>query len=229
VIEAGATRRVHVVEKPGDVETFARRNERVRIARIHEDAKLPMAERLDQGIRLSKFATEFAEAGRRAREMTGPNPVLRRLAEAGVSHIIIGGFAVAFHGVVRATQAVDICPAPDRPNLERLATALRSVHAKQANAGDCGPSEFDPTNPDDLAQGGNFQLETDLGRLDIMQWLSGIDADHAFDVLERAALAVDWHDLTLRVCSLEHLRAMKRAAGRPRDLQDLADLEVANS
>jgi hypothetical protein len=51
-----------------DVEGFARRNEEVRIARIREDAKLPMAERLDQGIRLSKFATELAIAGRRARE-----------------------------------------------------------------------------------------------------------------------------------------------------------------
>ena len=51
-----------------DVEADANENERVRIARIKEDAKLRMAERLDQGIRLSKFATEFAEAGRRARE-----------------------------------------------------------------------------------------------------------------------------------------------------------------
>jgi hypothetical protein len=54
--------------KRGDVGADARENERVRVVRIREDAKLPMAERLDQGIRLSKFATEFAEAGRRARE-----------------------------------------------------------------------------------------------------------------------------------------------------------------
>jgi len=56
------------VNKPGDIEALARENERVRILRIREDAQLPMAERLDQGIRLSKFATEFAEAGRQARE-----------------------------------------------------------------------------------------------------------------------------------------------------------------
>lgn len=54
--------------KPGDIEADAGENERVRIARIKEDAKLPMAERLDQGIRLSKFATELADAGRQARE-----------------------------------------------------------------------------------------------------------------------------------------------------------------
>ena len=51
-----------------DLEADARENERVRIARIKEDAKLTIAERLDQGILLSRFATEFAEAGRRARE-----------------------------------------------------------------------------------------------------------------------------------------------------------------
>jgi hypothetical protein len=56
------------VTRSHDVEADARENERVRIARIKDDAKLPMAERLDQGIRLSKFATAFAEAGRRARE-----------------------------------------------------------------------------------------------------------------------------------------------------------------
>jgi hypothetical protein len=54
--------------QPGDIERDARENERVRVARIREDAKLPMAERLDRGIRLIKFATEFADAGQRARE-----------------------------------------------------------------------------------------------------------------------------------------------------------------
>ncbi len=54
--------------KPRDIKADARENERVRVARIQEDARLPMAERLDEGIRLSRFATEFAAAGRRARE-----------------------------------------------------------------------------------------------------------------------------------------------------------------
>ncbi len=57
-----------VVDKPGDIDGFARSNEAVRIARIREDAKLPMAERLDQTLRLSKFLGELAEAGGAARE-----------------------------------------------------------------------------------------------------------------------------------------------------------------
>ena len=64
----GTRRTVAPMAKPGEIEKDARENERVRIARIRENAKLPMAERLDQGIRLSKFATELAEAARSARE-----------------------------------------------------------------------------------------------------------------------------------------------------------------
>ncbi len=56
------------MERPGDVEAFARNNERVRIARIRADAKLPIAERLDQTLRLSKFSGEMAQAGGTARE-----------------------------------------------------------------------------------------------------------------------------------------------------------------
>jgi hypothetical protein len=156
--------------------------------------------------------------------------LLRRLTAAGVRYIIVGGFAVIAHGVIRATKDLDICPAPDRPNLERLAEVLAGLHAKHANAGDFDPSELphDPANPDDLAQGGNFQLETDLGNLDVMQWISGIDAELAYHVLQTEAIKLDWHALTIDVASLEHVKAMKRTAGRPQDLKDLADLKLAN-
>jgi hypothetical protein len=162
--------------------------------------------------------------------MLDADALLRRLTSAGVEYIIVGGFAVVAHGVVRATKDLDICPAPDRANLVRLATTLTSLHATQAEVGDFEPPElpYDPTDPNDLAQGGNFRLETDLGALDVMQWISGLDADRAFEVLETEAISVDWHGLTVRVCSLPHLLAMKRSAGRPQDLKDLADLEIAN-
>jgi hypothetical protein len=54
--------------KPRDVEADAQENERVRIARIRDDAKLPMAERLDQTLRWSKLMSELADAGRAARK-----------------------------------------------------------------------------------------------------------------------------------------------------------------
>ena len=61
-----------------------------------------------------------------------------------------------------------------------------------------------------------------------MQWLSGVPGDHAYPTLARDATIVELAGLSVPVCSLAQLRAMKRAAGRPRDLQDLADLAIAH-
>ena len=61
-----------------------------------------------------------------------------------------------------------------------------------------------------------------------MQWVSGIDGDLAYPTLAADAEIVELADIEIPVCSLAHLRAMKRAAGRPQDLQDLADLAIAH-
>jgi hypothetical protein len=161
-----------------------------------------------------------------------PAELLRRLASAGVDYILIGGLAVNAHGVIRSTKDVDICPAPDTANLSRLAHLLRDLGVRQLGIGEEGFTKeempFDPTRPEDLAAGGNFRLDTTLGVLDIMQWIPGIDADHAYSVLAADAEVASAFELEIRVCSLKALRVMKRAAGRPLDLQDLADLETAH-
>jgi hypothetical protein len=157
---------------------------------------------------------------------------MRRLHAAGVEHVLIGGLAVNAHGVIRATKDVDICPNPDIANLKRLATLLEDLSVRQLGVEEGGFQEhempFDPTRAEDLAQGGNFRLETPLGVLDVMQWVPGIDGEHAYPALARDAEEATAFGVSLRVCSLGALRQMKRAAGRPRDLQDLADLEAAH-
>ncbi len=154
-----------------------------------------------------------------------PAEWFRRLHTAGVDYVIIGGFAVIAHGVVRATKDLDVCPAPSRSNLARLAGLLREVNARQI-----GMDEFplDPTNADDLARGGNFLIDTDIGRLDIMQWVPGIHDEHAYADLMSGAVVGEAFGVQIRVASLADLRRMKRAAGRPRDLADLADLADAH-
>ena len=162
--------------------------------------------------------------------MLDADALLRRLAEAEVRYIVVGGFAVIAHGVVRATKDLDICPDPVLDNLTRLARLLTELHAAQADTGDFLVHEmpYDATRPGDLAEGGNFRLTTALGDLDLLQWISGIEADQAYGALDAEATEVDWRGTPIRVCSLEHLRAMKVAAGRPQDLLDLANLEIAN-
>jgi hypothetical protein len=158
--------------------------------------------------------------------------LLRQLHSAGVEHVLIGGLAVNAHGVIRSTKDIDICPSPDPENLARLAELLRRVGVRQLGVGDEGFAEhelpFDPTRAEDLAEGGNFRLETSLGVLDIMQWIPGIDADGAYPTLAADARRAVAFGIELQVCSLANLRRMKRAAGRPQDLQDLADLDTAH-
>src|SRR5215218_2656232 len=114
-----------------------------------------------------------------------PEPLLRALHEAGVRHIIIGGFALNAHGVIRPSRDLDIVPDPDPANLERLAALLADLGAGHVGLGDFDADDFpfDPTKPEDLRSGANFRLETRLGDLDIMQWVPGIEADPAYDAL----------------------------------------------
>jgi hypothetical protein len=159
-----------------------------------------------------------------------PEALLRRFAEAGLRYVVIGGVAVNAHGVLRSTKALDICPDPDRRNLELLASILRDLEAAQIRMEDFDAEElpFDPTSADDLALGGNFRLATSLGNLDVMQWISGVPGDLAYPTLARDVEIVELPGVDVPVCSLAQLRAMKRAAGRPQDLQDLADLAIAH-
>ena len=155
-----------------------------------------------------------------------PEPLLRALHAAGVRHIIIGGFAVNAHGVIRPSRDLDIVPDPNPDNLRRLAQLLADLDARHVGLGDFEPSEFpfDPTRAEDLEGGANFRLETSLGDLDIMQWVAGIDVEPAYAALRVNAITGELGGIPLAVCGLEDLVAMKRAAGRPRDLDDLQRL-----
>lgn len=144
--------------------------------------------------------------------------------------MVIGGFAVIAHGVIRATKDVDVCPSPEPANLRRLAALLRELNARQVGQEELGDGSFplDPTDPAHLALGGNFLVQTDIGRLDIMQWVSGVDEQDAYGDLVRNAVTGDAFGVRIQVASLADVRRMKRAAGRPRDLQDLKELAIAH-
>lgn len=158
--------------------------------------------------------------------------MLRRLVGAEIDFVLIGGVAVGAHGVIRGTQDIDICPSPDPQNLERLAALLGELGAQQfgVESSDFAADEmpYDPTRAGDLAGGGNFRLETPFGLLDLMQWIPGIDADQAYSELAADAVPARAFGIEVPVSSLEKLRLMKRAAGRPQDLQDLEDLAAAH-
>jgi hypothetical protein len=156
-----------------------------------------------------------------------PAALFRRLHEAGVRYVVVGGFAVIAHGVQRTTADLDICPDPEPANLQRLADLLGDLDARHAEAEDFGEDELphDPTDPDQLARGGNFRLDTSLGSLDVLQWVPGIHTEPAYPELAKDAITAEVRGVPVTVCSRAQLVAMKRAGDRPLDRADLDQLE----
>lgn len=149
--------------------------------------------------------------------------LLAALNDAGVSFVVIGGFAVSAHGYPRATKDLDIVPAPDTENLERLASVLERLDASLLGMEEFAEEVVQP-DAEGLALGGNFVLSTSGGRLDIMQMVA---PDLEFADLEAAAVEDEVFGHPVRFCGYEHLVAMKEAAGRPEDLLDLQRLRQA--
>lgn len=151
-----------------------------------------------------------------------PGEMFSTLAKHDIEFVVIGGFALAPHGYVRATKDVDVMPNPDLANLHRLANALRDLDARP-DLGELDPGELDIA-PDEqgLSMGGNWVLATRFGRLDIMQTVPGL---RDYRQLRAGAIAVDG----VLYAGYDELISMKAASGRDEDLRDIGALEAAHS
>jgi hypothetical protein len=151
-----------------------------------------------------------------------PRELLATLDRAKVEFVVIGGFALAPHGYIRATKDLDIVPRPSAANRRRLATALAEIDAAVA-IGDVSEEELG-LRPDErgLAAGGNWVLHTRHGRLDVMQDVPGL-GDYA--QLRAGAVVVDG----VHYAGYDDLIRMKLASGRDEDLRDVGALEAARS
>jgi hypothetical protein len=152
--------------------------------------------------------------------------LLTVLGSHDVDFVIIGGFALSAHGVIRGTKDIDIVPSPAPENLRRLATALSELEAEVMLADDFDPEELGLL-PDEhgLAMGGNWVLRTRFGRLDVMQDVAGVKS---YARLRGAATAREVTGAgSFHFAGLDDLIAMKAAAGRPQDEIDITSLERA--
>jgi hypothetical protein len=148
--------------------------------------------------------------------------LLEHLAAHSVAFVVIGGFAAQVHGSSILTRDLDICYARDRANLERLAAALRDVGATLRGATADLPFRLDAHS---LANGDAFTFDTRLGALDVLASAAAFGGQRLdFDVLSRTAVSLELEGHRFKVASLDDLIAMKRAAGRPKDLAAVEDL-----
>lgn len=149
-----------------------------------------------------------------------PTRLLRRLVDAGIDFVVIGGFAAIAHGSVQVTRDLDICYSAKASNLDALGRGLVALGARLR-----GVDEDVPFVPDGatLRRTSMLTLETEEGPLDILTEPAGAPG---YDVLSKRAIEVPVAGVVVRVAALEDLLAMKRASGRPKDLLAVEELEA---
>jgi hypothetical protein len=132
------------------------------------------------------------------------------LGREGVEFVVVGAYALAFHGSPRATGDIDVLVRPTPANAERTWRALRAFGAPLASAG---------VEPADLGVPGTvYQIGVPPRRVDILTEISGVSFDEAWESREVA----DLEGTAVAFLGREALIANKRATGR---LQDQADVE----
>jgi predicted nucleotidyltransferase len=132
------------------------------------------------------------------------------LNSGGVEYLIVGGYAVSFHGYPRTTADLDLWVSTAPANAARLSSALLAFGFPSAAV-----QSVDLTQPDRVIRMGNPPL-----RIEILTGVSGLRFDAAY--ARRVQAVID--GAPVNVIALEDLKTNKRAAGRPRDLNDLEKL-----
>jgi predicted nucleotidyltransferase len=136
---------------------------------------------------------------------------LKSLNDNGVHYLIIGGYAVAFHGHPRYTKDIDIWVGMDSENAANIVKAL-----EQFGFTSLGLKESDFLVPDQIVQ-----LGFPPKRIDLITTASGVDFETCYD--SRIQTEID--GIIVNFIDLENLKRNKKAAGRHQDLADIESLE----
>lgn len=146
--------------------------------------------------------------------------LLRSLSRSGVQFIVIGGTAATAHGSAHVTVDLDIVYARNPENIARLAGALAPLKPYLRGAPPGLPFHFDPES---IRRGLNFTLVTTAGDLDVLGEVAG---GGTYDALLPNSRRLPFLGEEYLFVELETLIRLKRAAGRPKDLERVAELEA---
>jgi len=151
--------------------------------------------------------------------VTDFNALLRLLVENKVEFIIVGGAAATAHGSARLTLDLDVVYRRTTENITRMVDALKSIQPYLRGAPPGLP--FDWSAPT-VQKGLNFTLVTTLGALDLLGEIVG---GGGYEQLRPETIEVEIAGVTCLCLNLERLITVKRAAGRPKDLEVVAELQ----
>ena len=152
--------------------------------------------------------------------MTNLGKQLALLVHGNIEFVVIGGMAAAVHGSTRATLDLDVVYARSRENVTRMAAAL-APHAPYLRGAPSGLQfKFDV---DTILHGLNFTLTTDIGDFDFLGEVTG---GGTYEDLLPHTIEIDAFGVRCRYVDLVTLVKLKRAAGRPKDLEAIAELEL---
>ncbi len=140
------------------------------------------------------------------------------LHDREVDFIVIGGVAARAHGSARVTQDVDVCYARNSSNLERLVLALKPLKPYLRGAPPGLPFEWSVAT---LRSGLNFTLTTSAGDIDLLGEVTG---GGRYEDIEPHTIRARIYGRGTLIIDLPWLIRTKRAAGRPRDLEAIAEL-----
>ncbi len=149
-----------------------------------------------------------------------PTELLSALSAGELDFVVIGGIAAGAHGSVAFTQDLDVAYAPDDRNLDRLGAVLVGLGARLRGVTDDVPFVPDGRT---LRRTRVLTLDTAAGWLDL---LAEPDGAPVYAQLRERAVDEDVGGIVVRVASLADLIAMKKAAGRPKDLIAVEELEA---
>lgn len=154
-----------------------------------------------------------------------PDELLRMLNRHGVRYVVVGGTAAVAHGSPLPTEDVDVSPATDRPNLDRLAAALTEVGARIRTVRDPEGVAFPVDGGFLAALPRMLNLTTMLGDLDIVLAPAGFP--DGYRDLRTRAVEIDLGDgRPTLVAALDDVIRSKRTANRTKDVAALPYLEA---
>ncbi len=146
--------------------------------------------------------------------------VLAALSNGGVEFVLVGGVAGNVHGSARLTYDLDVVYSRSHENIRRLAETLRPYTPYLRGAPPGLPFVFDEGT---IRNGLNFTLTASLGDFDLLGEVAG---GGTYQGLLPCSQRVQAGEVSFLCVTLERLIQLKRAAGRPKDLEAIAELQV---